>query len=154
MIFVECKPDEVLIRTLGVPRTRLRHVHDKPRVIKLVRRRDGSTGMIDEDPTSAQPGFLKEFKEVGVEHRIKLLRHSEKGSRLIVLCPRLEEWIIAAAEEAGVDPRRYGLPNDAAGLKRVINHQLNEYRKLVEEVLDKGSQRLGRLKALLSGSLG
>lgn len=154
MIFVECKPDETLVEALGISRENLRHVRDKPRVIKLVRKYDGSIGLIDEDPFSAQPSFLKEFREVDFEHHVRLLKHgSDKESYLVVLCPRLEEWVLDAAKEVRLDPQKYGLPAGAAELKRVINYRLDCYRKFIEKILGEKSQRFEKLKSLLSGCL-
>ena len=36
MIFVECDPDEVLVKALGITRKNITHEADKPKVIKKV----------------------------------------------------------------------------------------------------------------------
>jgi len=52
-------------------------------------------------------------------HGIKVLYDSGNNNFLIVLCPRLEDWIINAGE-SNLDTRRFGLPNDQPKLHEVI----------------------------------
>jgi len=58
MIYVECNADEALVRAL-VPRQRVKHKANKGDVVNAVRKSEGSTGVIDEDPGRAQPTELK-----------------------------------------------------------------------------------------------
>jgi len=63
-ILVECYADETLLRALGMPRKQLRHERCKGEVVKRVRKFGCATGLIDEDPASAQPRELDNYKEV------------------------------------------------------------------------------------------
>lgn len=54
--------------------------------------------------------------------------------------PRLEEWILKAAREAGVDMRNYGLPDDADQSHKVINIRSRQFVNLLEDI--KGKSRM------------
>ena len=149
MIFVECDPDEVLVKALGITRKNITHEADKPKVIKKVMKAESSKGMVDEDPLGDQPSYIGQFKQIASEHNIKVLRYDEASSYLIVLCPRLEEWVLSAAKEAGVDPVKYGLPSDSKELKKVINFRLENFRSLVRAIDDQRSNMMKKLKGLL-----
>jgi hypothetical protein len=43
---------------------------------------------------------------------------------------RLEEWILAAANEAGLDVRAYGLPRTPRQLHGAINTNLDKFERL------------------------
>ncbi|MEM2995465.1 MAG: hypothetical protein QXI91_05580 [Candidatus Bathyarchaeia archaeon] len=47
-----------------------------------------------------------------------------------MLCPRLEEWILKAAHEANVNPKDYGLPDDAEKLREQINIKTDKFQQL------------------------
>ena len=116
MIYVECKPDQLLVQMLtGWRRREIIHENDKFQVMKKLRRQTGGRAMVDEDPTSNQPDYLtemqiqEEFSNMG----LRILSDAARGNRAVVLCPRLEEWVIRGADEAGISltDRRYNLPN-------------------------------------------
>jgi hypothetical protein len=106
--------------------------------------------LLDEDPSSAQPRYIKEAKleDDLFEHDIKVLHHNSTNNRLIVLCPTLEAWILKAVREAGIDIRRYNLPNNPTRLHSEINISLGKIENLVEE-LKESSNKLKALKRLL-----
>ena len=84
---------------------------------------------------------------------LRLYRHGERGNTLIVLCPRLEDWLTAAARDAGLrlDNRRYGLPVNAGDLHGVINNELPNLELLIDDLLSAQSPRILRLQTLLTG---
>ena len=77
--------------------------------------------MIDEDPGSIQHRYLgslttkDDLPEVG----LNLLEDDRKHNLVVILRPRLEEWVLAAAGESGLNVDDYGL--NARRLHRVIN---------------------------------
>ena len=154
MIFVECNPDEVLVIALtGIRRRDLRHeLKGKGEICNRLRKVSDCVGLLDEDPGSGQPAYLREasLEEDNTELGLRILRHEGTENRLILLCPRLEEWVLAAAKGAGVDVRQYGLPNDPHQLRRQINLNLGKFGDLVE-ALRKDSDRLKALGRLLQG---
>ena len=152
MIFVECKPDLALVKSLtNISRRGITHeFKGKGEICNRLKKQTNCKGLIDEDPSSGQPRFVKEARLENdlSEHDIKVLRHSSTDNHLIVLCPRLEEWTLNAAREARIDVRKYNLPNDAARLHREINISLDKFEDLLEDLRD-SSDRLKTLKRLL-----
>ena len=98
MVLVECKPDEALVRQLGRARRDCVHHDDKGRVCNRLARTEGLVAMIDEDPDSAQPKYLNGLETVSDSDGIRVMRDSVLNHRVIVLKPRLEEWMIATAK--------------------------------------------------------
>ena len=98
MIYVECKPDEVLVRTLTqLPRREIIHEWGKFEVIKKVIRQTNCTCMIDEDPNSVQPKYLEHLTpEELPDFGLRLLRDAQRNNRIVVLRPRLLELIRTA----------------------------------------------------------
>jgi hypothetical protein len=63
---------------------------------------------------------------------------------------RLEEWILAAANEAGLDVRAYGLPRTPRQLHGAINTNLDKFERLLHVLGFRPSPRLKTLGELLS----
>jgi hypothetical protein len=150
-LFLECKPDETLAVALGVPRHAIIHSHGKGRVSRSLSRHSGVTGMVDEDFGSAEPTTLGKFVEVSDDHGVKLKVDKTQNNRLIVICPRLEPWLIKTAKAAGVRMGDFGLSENVQALDSLINHRLPNVERLLNTLLEASSPRLLRVKALLSG---
>lgn len=146
MIYTECKPDSSLVRILGIPKNQIIHQQGKPEVCKQLEKRTNWKGMIDEDPFSVQPTYLQKLEETGnsSNYGFRVLKDAAKNNGLIILCPRLEEWILKAAEDAGIDIKKYNLPNDEEKLHEEINTDLRKFERLVNDL--KGNSRM--IKAL------
>jgi len=76
------------------------------------------------------------------------MHQKSRNNTLIILCPRLEEWILEAAREANVDLQKYNLPNDPAKLHQQINIQIDKFQRLIERLKTKSN----RLKKLAIGA--
>ena len=123
-ILVECNADEVVLRNLGVSKRQLLHENCKGEVVKRVRKYDCATGLIDEDPYSTQPRDLNNYTEVQNAEGLRLLnRRDDKNKRLIIVCPRLEDWLINRAKSSGIRPGDYGLPNDPDRLHSIPRYE-------------------------------
>jgi len=153
MYLVECKPDAVLVESLTLTsRKSIRHAGNKSELLKkLTEHYDNSKGVVDEDPWSIQPPHLGKFKEKQnlTSYNLKILHQTSKNNTLIILCPRLEEWILEAAREAGIDSERYNLLNDPAKLHQQINIHIDKFQKLVKK-LKTESNRLKKLEKYLT----
>ena len=147
-VFVECYPDEALLRAIGVPRKQLRHERCKGEVVKKVLKLDCAIGMIDEDPASAQPRDLSNYEEVEAAEGLRLLARRGSGQRkLVVVCPRLEEWLIQRALLSDVKPKDYDLPDDANRLHSIARYdQKGGFRHFLADMIqrDKGMSLLRR----------
>lgn len=151
MIYTECKPDSALVKTLGIPKKQIIHLGGKPEVCKQLEKREKWKGLIDEDPSSVQPPYLKKLQEKKnlSNYGLKILNDTSNND-LIILCPRLEEWIIKATEEAGIDIKRYNLPDDGEQLHKEINLDLRKFGRLVNDLKGK-SKMLEALEIAIKG---
>ena len=138
-ILVECYPDAALLRALGVPRKQLCHERCKGEVVKRVLKLGCAIGLIDEDPLSAQPRDLDNYREVQAGEGLRLLaRRDDKNKRLIIVCPRLEEWLIQRARSSGVKPEEHRLPTDPDRLHSIPHYEREKgFRHFLEELIER-----------------
>ena len=154
MIVVECNADNTLVKCLiNIPKTDIIHeFKGKPGVChQLKENLTNSKGLIDEDPRAGQPPYVKKAQPHGsyIQDDIKYLFDASRNNYLIILCPKLEDWVLKTAQIANIDVTRHGLPNDANVLHRVIDYKLDEFRILLHMLLKRKSNRLLTLKGLL-----
>ena len=152
MIYVECKPDQLLVQMLtSWPNREIIHENDKYKVMKTLRRQRNGRAMVDEDPNSIPPAYLSKMQvsQETSNRGLRVLLDDSRGNRVVVLCPKLEDWIIRGAGEADVSlsDRRYNLPNTAHALHRVINADHRKLERLVEDLA--GTPRFRALRELL-----
>ena len=145
-VFVECYPDAALLRALGVSKKQLRHERCKGEVVKRVHKFDCATGLVDEDPTSTQPRDLDNYKQIQtVEGLCLLTRRNDDNKRLVIICPRLEEWLVSRAKSSGIRPEDYGLPADPNRLHSIPRYEQKPgFLRFLTELKerDKGMQLL------------
>jgi hypothetical protein len=145
-IAVECYPDEAVLCALGVSRKQLLHEARKGEVFNWLRKTPGGLGMVDEDPDSDQPRDLVSYQQVQASEGLLLLaRQGRSGQRLIVICPRLEDWLIQRARLCGVDPRQYQLPGNAKELYNIPRYEQKDgFQRFLAELnnLDRGMSLL------------
>jgi len=158
MLYVECYADFALVRCLGVSKREITHAFGKSRVCKRLKKTSNSKGLIDEDPSKHQPPYLKKFqiREDLSLFKIRILFDSTRNNSVIVLCPRLEEWVLNAAKEANLDMAKYRLPNDPEKLHEILssasrseNNEIKKFQKLVQDLKEK-SPMMNCLKKLLT----
>lgn len=154
MIIVECYVDEALLESLGFHD--IRHEENKAAVIEEMRRRAGcakAVGLLDEDPGCPWPRYWRGFRRA---------RNSQHGfstwdgpgdAHAVVLSLNHEVWIYNAARRCHIDVRSHGLPPDwrdfhsrLHGGRRTRVRTLLSYRRLLEDMLNKGCRALLDLK--------
>jgi hypothetical protein len=150
-LFLECKPDETLAVALGVSPRAVIHCHGKGRVSRNLRDHSGVTGMVDEDAGATETPTLREFAEVSNAYNVRLKLHQVQKNRLVVICPKLEDWVIEAAKASHVKMTKYNLSEYPNALHADINYRLPNFQRLLAELLSLKSPRLLRLQALLAG---
>ena len=125
---VEYKPDKCLIKVItNAPKKAIIHAANKTEAIKtLLKTKEPSIALIDEDPGSSQPSILKKFKlkQDFSQWGVKIYEESSLGKRLVIISPRLEEWLLRAGKESGISFKKYNLPKTAEKLHKVININL------------------------------
>lgn len=156
MLYVEGKADEVLVIGLGLTRGEVSRELNKDEVLKQLDRQSHCLGMVDEDPNSPQPIQLSRMI-VAADYDLLGLRvyaDTTRNNRVILLRPRLEEWLLRAAQDAGlaVGGRRYNLPSSPTRLHREINLDLSKVERLLADLTETDSPRIRQLRALLTVS--
>lgn len=137
MIAVECDSDVDLVRFLGVSKKGILHAGCISKVVKHLSEGRADTGLVDEDPKGTHSSEFRNYKPIEQRGGFKLLRHRNKsGKRLIVICPRFEEWLLGRAKAVGLDPSGFGLPADAHALHNSGRYERKPgYRRFLEELL-------------------
>ncbi|MDZ7401133.1 MAG: hypothetical protein ONB37_13300 [candidate division KSB1 bacterium] len=148
MIFVECNADKTLLTSLGIQAKDIYHVFSKGNVCNRLRKNKNCIGLVDEDPDSGQPQYLETLALISDKNDVKVLNDKNNQNYLIVLCPRLEDWIVAAAQQAEVDLASYNLPANGNALHKVVNVRLADFERLIKE-LKKSSKMVEYLVSLL-----
>ena len=151
-LLLECKPDEVLARVAGVPRRAIVHSPGKGNVSKSLAKNSSVIGLVDEDFGSPEPRTLSEFVELSASHDVKWKTDQTRNNRLVVVCPKLEDWVIKTARAASLKMADFNLSEDPRELHADINHRLLNLERLLNELLAQQSPRLLHLKALLAAS--
>jgi len=147
MIYVECSPDKTLVRALGISRKEIEHAYNKGNVCNKLMKTRNSKGLVDEDPSSAQPSYINRLRLHAQEHDVKLLCEEKNQNFLIVLLPRLEEWILKVVKEMKIDISEYTLPDNPKDFHTAINMKLERFHRLIEDI--KGSHALKTLGEFL-----
>jgi len=145
-VLVECNADEAVLQGLGVSKKQLRHERCKGEVVKRVLKLDSAIGLIDEYPQSAQPRDLNNYKQLEAAEGLQLLsRRDDENKKLIIVCPRLEDWLIHRARSSGIRPEDFGLPSDPDRLHSIPRYEQKEsFCRFLEELIkrDKGMHLL------------
>lgn len=154
MIYVECKPDEMLVRTLlSVSKRDVVHeLKGKFEVINRISTSNGVKGLVDEDPGAHVPVYLQRTPIADDIALLGLRRYTDtrRGNHVVVLLPRLEEWLLAAAADVGVRVGTYGLPERVSQLRGVINDDLRKVERLVADLNGSGIPRMRTLRQWLT----
>jgi hypothetical protein len=149
-LFLECKPDQVLATVAGVPARVIVHSHGKGRVARYLSTKSAVRALVDEDPGSAEPASFAWLAQVSAAHDIRLRVDKSKNNELVVLCPRLEDWVIKTAKASNVKLDQFNLSDTPRDLHAEINYRLTNFERLLRKLLELHSPRLLHLKSLLS----
>ncbi|GAJ07436.1 unnamed protein product [marine sediment metagenome] len=126
-VLVECNADEAVLRALGLPRKQLLHFGGKYELLKKLKKRPHDVGMVDEDPGKVQPQDMGSYRQTDSAEGLHLLaRQGSGGQRLVMICPKLEDWLIQRAKSSGIRPEDYGLPSDPDKLHSIPRYEQKE----------------------------
>jgi len=145
-IIVECKPDEILAKSLGLAKKEIAHQSNKGEVCNLLKKTKISLAMVDEDLNSSQPKYLSNYTLIENKHDVINLHSKSENKTILVLKPRLEEWILKRCKKSAVKPEKHFLPSNNVQLKDVINYPLVNFTNLLEELIKKNDDGLVYLK--------
>ena len=139
-VLVECNADEVVLRNIGVVKKQLLHFAGRSRVISHLRNMHGAFGVVDEDPGSTpHPDLNASYRQVESAEGLRLLtRHGKGGQKLVIVCPKLEDWLIDRAKSSGIRPEDYGLPADPDRLHSIPRYeQKGGFKRFLAELKEK-----------------
>jgi hypothetical protein len=123
-VLVECDADEAVLRALGLPRKQLLHFGGKYELVKKLKDRAHDVGMVDEDPGKVQPKDMGNYlKAESAEGLHLLIRQGSGGQRLVIVCPKLEDWLLDRAKSSGIRPEDYGLPGEPDHLHSIPRYE-------------------------------
>lgn len=150
---VECKPDEALLRSLlSNQRSEVIHQINKPEVLKLVNKPGEAMGMVDADPDSIQPPIVSSLAEIeSLPHLGLSLSTFPNHNKIVTITPRLEDWVLAASAQNGVNVERFGLPRNPESFHRIVNQRQANLLKLLPTLIQ--NERLQKLSEWLNSTL-
>lgn len=142
MIFVECKPDVILVKTLtNLPKRRIRHAGNKIAVCHQIEFNDFDhvcKGMVDEDPDSI-PTINEDIWSLSEDlthYKLKIMSDN-RGNSLVILDPNIEGWILRVARIENINIQRlYNLPNNPRSLHHIITYHPDKWQRLINDLKD------------------
>lgn len=146
VIHVECIPDETLLKKLGYTKKQIQHHAGKTRVLAHISHNRNQLAMVDEDPSSVPNPYERELQLKDEILGIKYCIDKRLNNKVLVLKPKLEDWIIYACRKSNIDINNYGLPAKGNGLHGIINNRLSAYERLLDDLLKKENECLVQLK--------
>jgi hypothetical protein len=152
VLHVEGKPDEVLALCLGFSRKQVRSHGPKGEVCNYLKKTKSMFGLMDEDPTSAQPDYLKKLKinESESKYNLRVLIDEKLNHKIVLVCPQLEDWIVAMGKHCQIPLGDHYLPTDSKQLHKKINGQLEHFKKLIEHALSINCAPILHLQRILN----
>ena len=139
-VLVECNADEMVLRNLGITRKQLFHFAGRNNVISHLKDLPGAIGVVDEDPGSSQHRDQQaSYHQVKFSEGLRLLtRQGSGGQKLIIVCPKLEDWLLDRAKSSGIKPENFGFPNDPDRLHGIPRYEQKEgFKRFLEELKEK-----------------
>jgi len=132
MIFVEGKPDRTLLIAIGLSKKEVTIAGSKGNVCNRLKEKSDVKGVVDEDPESAQPGYIKGLTKKSEDCNLICYYDRIKQNTLIVIKPDLEKWVISWAKRHKIDTKKYYLPDNSKELKKNINQRLDKFEKFID----------------------
>jgi|GEM_PF-6651816 len=111
-VMVECYHDYALVQSLGIPSDSLIHSSGKGDVLRAMAKANGeAVGIVDEGFGKPAPREMDKYRETESVYGLRRMEHvNDSGKVLIVIIPRLEEWLRHRASCADIHVKEYGLP--------------------------------------------
>lgn len=148
-LHLECDADEQVALSLGVTRRAISHQGGRGEVCNKLKKGKDLLGMVDEDPQARPTEYMRTLPAQSFEHGVRVLTDTQRNNRLLILCPKLENWLVKAAHDAALRLSEFGLPDNAHALHGVSNFRLRNIDQLVRRLLAVKSPRVLHLQALL-----
>lgn len=136
-VFYECDNDEAILNLFLISKANKEHSHSKGNVCKALAKNYDVIGLVDEDPSVPQPKYII---SLGIpssnQNDIKIYDDNAKCNKVVMICPRLEEWLYNVARKNNIDPTSFGLDKDPDKLHkeelRKTKTKFNNFLKALE----------------------
>jgi hypothetical protein len=152
MIYVECNTDRILIYVLtNKTPNEVEHCTGKGGVLEKLEYFGGSVGVIDKDPEAQQDSRIKNFNFVGSKFSLELYEDKDRNNKLIVLCPRLEDWILEIVKEEDINLNNFGFSEDSNRFHKQANLNLNKFQTLLHKLIERKNEKLIFLRDFILG---
>jgi hypothetical protein len=156
-IAVECNADEKLVQLLFSENdVKILHQNGRGNILNYLRKKSTTSGigLIDEDPGSAHTrDFVSSYEEVECVGNVK--RFSRKDNNditVVMLSPRLEEWIVSRASDSGIKMSDYSLPDDGIKLHDRYHYEKEDnFTSLINKLIELKDKEILTVKKWLSG---
>lgn len=117
-IVPECYVDTKIAEILGQAK-KYNHQHgcgDVANQLKTKLKDSPALGIIDEDKNKGpQAKYFSEFEMLAEENNLILQKHKSKKHYLILICPEVEQWLLADSQKVNINPESFELPNELKG---------------------------------------
>ena len=157
MIYLECYADEALVKSFGIPSKRIKHAFSKGEVCNMLRKANDAVGIVDEDPTAGKSMYEKQMLQYIVHEDDKLIfcEDSKSCNRLILIRPRLEEFILRIVKENGFNMESYRLSSVPKRLHDELTFRKNQQKfvdlsKLLNDLLGRKDKTIIKLKEFIT----
>jgi len=148
-VHVECKPDQELVSKLGITRKFLTHHQGKSKIYTKLSKESGLLAVVDEDPGSTKTRYEASLKLIEEFEGIKFYT-DPAGNIVLELKGKLEDWIIMACKKQKISILKYGLPEKPNDLHDVINYRLENFSRLIDDLIKEKNPAILKLKAWLN----
>lgn len=119
LVLPECYIDTNLIETLVPPQRMYNHQKGCPAVAKKMKEKfsdDFALGIMDNDKRHVS--YLQEFLLIAADHAIELYKHNSRAHYILLISPAVEQFVLDAASELGIDLSRYNVPCTLEDMKK------------------------------------
>ena len=132
------------------------HQNGRGNILNYLRKKStiSGIGLIDEDPGSAHTrDFISSYEEIECVGNVKRFHRKENNKiSVIMLSPRLEEWIISRAFDSGIKMSDYSLPDDGIKLHDRYHYEKeSNFASLIERLSELKDNEILTVKKWLSG---
>ena len=150
-IHYECRPEECLLTNLNFAGALAQHHNGSGTICELLSKEKELIGWIDEDPTANHHPYYKRMcrKVISDKYGLKYCYDPATGNKLIIVKPKMEDWIIGIAKKYKVNLEDYDLSNDPNELHKIINFKINKFQEVLHKLLRLKAKELLHAQAII-----
>jgi hypothetical protein len=162
MVFItECYKDKEFLHRIGFTPDQVIHEFGRSSVLSKVEQEIKAIGIIDEDPDTGKPEYLRNYKVKNAKGKIALLiRKDDDGSRIIrriiLVSPYFENWLFYIAKRSKISPNTFNLPDNPEELHSLslkIRENAENFRKFISTLLRKQDPEIATFTKWLKEAL-